>query len=91
MKKQKTHSGQTLADVAIQTKGTIEALVDIAEVNGISVTDVMGAHEVTIPDKTYSPTLQRYIHARGIAPATSKDNSAVRLHAFTQQFSLVFA
>ena len=85
MNKITAKSGQTLADVAIQTKGTIEALVDIAQINDVSLTSVPPVGmELKIPDNNYNPTLNYYVKSRGISPATAAEPGQ---RIFTEQFT----
>lgn len=84
--------GQTLADMAIQTKGSIEALVDIAIINGMSVTDVFSSsHEIFVPDKVYDKIKQKYVVAHEVSPATGRGDLSVKLRIFTEQFTKEFA
>lgn len=85
-------TGQTLADLAIQAKGTIEALVDMAQINNMSLTSVLAAGmSLKIPDKNYNPTLNSYVKSRGISPATAGDYVALTpVRVFTEQFTNEF-
>lgn len=86
-------TGQTLADLAIQAKGTIEALVDMAQINNMSLTSVLAAGmSLKIPDNNYNPTLNSYVKSRGICPATAGDYVALPtpVRVFTEQFTNEF-
>lgn len=91
MIKAKTRCGQTLADIAIQTKGAIEALIDLAMVNGVIVTETFSSGEIMVPDKVYNQTLQKYVLSKGVSPATDRDESGIRLRFFSAQFTSEFA
>lgn len=91
MIKIKTRNDQTLADLAIQTKGAIEALIDLAMVNGVSVTETFSSGEIMVPDKVYHKTFQRYVQANGVSPATDRDESGIKLRIFSAQFTSEFA
>ena len=82
---------QSLADIAIQEFGTIEALPDLARVNALSVSDVPTAGTVlTLPDGTYNTTLQQYCKAHDVSPATARDGSQSAAGIFTEQFTEQF-
>ena len=92
MIKIKTRNGQTLADLAIQTKGAIEALIDLAMVNGVSLTNVFtSSRELYIPDATYNKTYQTYVHVHGVSPATGVDETVTVSRIFSEQFTNEFA
>lgn len=92
MIKARARYGQTLADMAIQTKGSIEALVDIAIINGMSVTDVFSSSlEILVPDKVYDKIMQKYVVAHEVSPATGREDLSVKLRIFTKQFTKEFA
>lgn len=53
--------GQTLADIAIQEFGSLDALADIAMINGMAMTEVPDAGTVLqLPDKIYDRVMQEY-------------------------------
>ena len=92
MIKTTARKGQTLADIAIQTKGSIDALVDMAAINNISVTEVLEANqELRIPDARYNSILQAYVKSHGISPATEQDESGDSLRVFTHEFTHEFS
>lgn len=83
--------GQTLADIAIQEFGTLEALPDLARVNSLSMSDVPSPGTVlALPETTYNLTMQRYCKAHDVSPATARDESGVSWGVFTSQFSPQF-
>jgi hypothetical protein len=83
--------GQTLADIAVQEFGSWEAAVDMAFLNGLSVTDVPAAGTVlSIPDNTYNQTMQIYCKNNNVSPATAKDNSGIILRIFGEEFTRQF-
>lgn len=89
MKQQQARFGQTLADMAIQTKGSIEALVDFASVNGASVTEVLSPNQLlNIPDKIYNTAIETHLKRRGVSPSTAR--SGDREGIFTPEFSSEF-
>ncbi len=83
--------GQTLADIAIQEYGSLQAVVDLARANGMAVTDVPGAGvELVLPDKVFNRTMQTYCKAHKVEPATERDTSGLRLGIFTEEFTKEF-
>lgn len=63
--------GQTLADIALQEYGTIEAMPLIAYSSGISLSaDVHSGQVLECPDKLYDTYLQNYAKSNNIKPAT---------------------
>ena len=83
--------GQTLADIAVQEFGTLEAITDIAVMNGIGVSDVPDAGTVLLlPDRVYDRVMQEYCKVNGVSPATVRDMSGVRLSIFSEQFTKQF-
>lgn len=89
MKKDKARFGQTLADMAIQTKGSIEALVDLAYLNEVSVTEVFEPNQtIELPDKTYNTTIESYVKSRGVSPATGSGGvEGIFTIEFSQEFT----
>ncbi len=83
--------GQTLADIAIQEYGSLEALPSLALANGMSLSDIPtpGA-TITLPDKTFNRSMQQYCKARDVSPATERDNAGNRLGIFSLQFQTQF-
>ena len=70
-------SGQTLLDIALQEKGSIEAIEEIAALNGLSVTDELIAGAVLeIPASTWNKLVENYCRDNDVSPSTalSADN-----------------
>ena len=66
-------NGQTLADIAVQVYGTIEAMPLIASANGISMSDDLSTGQVIeCPDKVFDQYLQDYVRNNNIKPATKQ-------------------
>ena len=79
--------GQTLADLAIQEFGSLDAMIDIARENGLSMTDVPPAGtELKMPDVVYNQTMQNFVRNNDVSPATARNQSDVRLKIFTEEF-----
>lgn len=83
--------GQTLADIAIQEYGSLSAVVELANVNGMAISDIPGAGvELTLPDKIFNRAMQNYCKANEVEPATERDTSGLRLGIFTEEFTKEF-
>lgn len=66
-------NGQTLADIAVQVYGTIEAMTGIANTNGISMSDDLATGQIIkCPDKVFDQYLQDYVRNNNIKPATKQ-------------------
>lgn len=69
----KAKERQTLLDIALETAGTVAAAFEIAEANGLSMTDALeDGQELEVPEPTSereARTVRRY-RAQGIEPAT---------------------
>ena len=64
-------AGQTLADIALQEYGTIEAMPLIASENGISLSaDLLSGQMLDCPDVIYDNYLGKYAKNNNIKPAT---------------------
>lgn len=83
--------GQTLADIAIQEFGSLEAVMELARVNGMSVTEIPSAgRTLKLPDGSWNKTMQGWCKAHGVSPATERDESGARLGIFTEEFTEEF-
>ncbi len=61
---------QTLLDIALQTSGSVEAVVDLALANGLSITDELSDGQVLVTaGATDAAVVERY-ETNGIYPAT---------------------
>lgn len=84
--------GQTLADVAIQEYGALEAVVQLAFDNGMSVSDVpQTGTALRLHEKTYSRVMRDYCGARGVQPATLRGNSTIQERIFNEIFNDTFS
>ncbi|BDD10860.1 hypothetical protein FUAX_32920 [Fulvitalea axinellae] len=74
MRKIRTLSGQTLADVAVRESGSLEALFDLAGDNGLSVTDALGdGLELETDREAIRPETAGFFGRNGIFPATGRE------------------
>ena len=65
-------SGQTLLDIALQEKGTIEAIEEIAALNGLSVTDDLTAGmEIELPAGVWNKMFETYCKNNDVMPSTA--------------------
>ena len=65
-------SGQTLLDIALQEKGSIEAIEAIAALNGLSVTDQLTAGTaLSLPADSWNKLIENYCKNNDVAPATA--------------------
>lgn len=84
-------TNQSLFDIAIQKCGSIEAVFGIAILNGLSVTDSLGAGLVVmIPDELDKPVVD-YYKTRGLNPGTSGDGVEILDRIFSEEFPLEFS
>lgn len=82
-------AGQTLADVAIQECGALEAVWDIAEINGVSTTsELVDGDVLKLPDKVYNAKRQEYCTLNKVRPATEVTGDICRV--FTEEFTKEF-
>ena len=84
--------GQTLWDVAVATKGSWEAGIDMARSAGVSMTGPQKAGAVyPVPIKTYDRTMERYSLTHRLEPATAGEISPLSIRIFTSAFSAEFS
>lgn len=89
--KAKVKDGQTMADIAIQEYGSWEAMIAIAQKNGISITDIPEPGTVMkLPDGTWNKVMQNYCKNNDVSPATARDNGNFRLRIFGEEFTQEF-
>lgn len=87
-----TLPGQTLWDVAVATKGSWEAGIDMARSAGVSMTGPQKAGAVyPVPIKTYDRTMERYALTHRLEPATAGEISPLSTRIFTSAFSAEFS
>ena len=83
--------GQTLADIAIQEYGSLEALPVLAAANAIGMTDMLEAgSRLQLPDVSYNRLIQQYCKANDVSPATERGMTNVKLRVFSGEFSPQF-
>lgn len=87
-----TKSGQTLADIAIQEYGCLEAVVRLSLDNDKSVSEVLHPGEkLQLHQHIYNKVLQKYCKVHDISPATlGEDMNKRRSGVFNHVFNLTF-
>lgn len=85
-------TGQTLADIAIQEYGSLEAVFLLAWENGISPTvELSGGAGLERPDATFDREMERYCRDNRVSPATARTETDVTdTGIFTDTFTLQF-
>ena len=87
-----TLPGQTLWDVAVATKGSWEAGIDMARSAGVSMTGPQKAGAVyPVPPKTYDRKMERYALTHRLEPATAGEMSPLSIRIFASAFSAEFS
>lgn len=83
---------QTLADIAIQEYGVLEAVFLLAQANDISPTATLTpGTTLERPDKVFNREVQAYCKNNRVSPATAEtSDSEMRLRIFTEQFTKQF-
>lgn len=65
-------SGQTLMDIALQEKGSIEAIEEIAALNGLSITEeLLAGTTLEIPVSTWNKLVENYCRDNDVSPSTA--------------------
>ena len=67
----KALSGQSVFDLSVQSSGSIEAAVELAVMNGLSLSDGLEAGVTLIEPSIISSQIVGYYGSRGIMPATA--------------------
>lgn len=67
----KALQNQSLLDIAVQTSGSLEAVIALAAVNGLSVTDSLEAGMELTEAPAVNRDMAAYYSARNIRPATA--------------------
>ena len=90
--KTKIKNGQTLADFAVEHFGTWEALIDIALMNAIPMSEIPpSGTELELPEQHYNVQMEQYCKRQGVSPATEDSTMASTNGIFTIQFTQQFA
>lgn len=85
-------NGQTLADIAIQEYGSLEAVFLLAAENDISPTAILQpGMELQRPDIVVNQEMETYCKNNGVSPATDINTEReIRMKIFTEQFTKQF-
>ncbi len=80
-----------MSDVAVQEFGALEAVMELAKTNGLSVSDIpTPGSELLLQDVVYDKTMADYCRTNGVSPATQRDDSGIKLRIFAAQFTKEF-
>ena len=83
--------GQTLADIAVQEYGSLEAVVRLALDNGMAVSDTPPTGKsLNLHEGEYNRPMRLYCQAHGIAPATLRGDGGTRARIFNETFNDTF-
>ena len=81
-----TLEGQSLLDIAVQTAGSVEAAIEMAMVNDLSVTDDLEPAELRTAD-IQNKSIAGYYERNSIKPATAvTDPGQIFEDIFTETF-----
>lgn len=84
--------GQTLADIAIQEFGSLEAVVQLSIDNSMSVSDIPKAgSRLRLHSRVYNKVMQDFCKVNAVAPATLRDETKKRQGVFNDAFNELFA
>ena len=79
--------GQTLADIAVQQYGALEAVVRLA----LDVSDTPPTGKpLSLHEGEYNRPMRLYCQAHGIAPATLRGDGGTRARIFNETFNETF-
>lgn len=63
---------QTLADIALQYGGDLQSVLELAELNGLSITDdLTDGQQLETPEVAAAPAVVRRYKVKGVEPATA--------------------
>lgn len=85
-------NGQTLADIAIQEYGSLEAVTLLASANNVSPSATLQTGtELYVPEQVFDKEMQDYCKNNNVSPATETDEyGEIKLRIFTKQFTKEF-
>lgn len=85
-------AGQTLADIAIQEYGSLEAVFTLAWENGVSPTgELSGGTVLMRPDAVFDREMELYCRNNHVSPATARtETDTADTGIFTDTFTLQF-
>lgn len=90
--KTRANARQTIADVAIERFGSIEAMYDIARLNGMSVSDGLEDGMILqLPDQVYDKRMQSYCDDNKVCPATADVENKTSSGIFTDEYTEEYA
>ncbi len=86
----KVKAYQTMADIAIQEYGMLEAVCDIARSNQLGITETLvDGMLLVLPDVSYNKKMKEHCKINNISPATEPDRNlwGIFTEEFTQEFN----
>lgn len=84
-------NGQSLADFAVEHFGAWTALIDIALMNAIPMSEIPpSGTELELPEQHYNVQMEQYCKRQGVSPATEGSTMASANGIFTIQFTQQF-
>lgn len=84
--------GQTLADVAVQEYGAVEAVVQLSLDNGMSVSDVPApGTALRLHERLYNRVMHDYCCAHDVQPATLRNLNEIEDRIFNEVFNDTFS
>lgn len=84
-------NGQTLADIAIQQYGSLEAIILLAQTNNVNPTaDLQPGSTLQCPEQVFDMEMQTYCYNNSVSPATAIGTVETDLRIFTEQFTEQF-
>lgn len=88
--KTKAKNGQTLADIAIQEFGSWTAIIGLAAINGMALTDLPdNGKELKLQNQVYNQTMADYCRREMVRPATARSVESY-VGIFSEQFTEQF-
>lgn len=87
----KAKAGQTLSDIAVCVFGFLEAVTEIARLNGIPITEKLkDGQELRLPEIRSGGTMQKFCQDKNISCATEIDTASTMQRIFTKEFQKEF-
>lgn len=84
--------GQTLADIAIQEFGSLEAVVQLSMDNSMNVSDIPKAgSRLRLHSRVYNKVMQDFCKVNAVSPATLRDETKKQRGVFNDAFNELFA
>ena len=69
---------QTLLDITLQTSGSVEAVMELAKQNGLSITDELSDGQVLEAVEVKDATVVERYAVEGVCPATEEEKWEIK-------------